>query len=153
LAEGLFPSLTIREHHLLADRSAHFITPATGRNGARRAIATHSIKGSPESAAEDLSGGNQQRLLLSLIPPEARLILLENPTRGLDVQSAAWTWRYLQTRLASDGAILFASPDLEELMHQASRILVFYQGEIVLDTPTRTTSPHQLSRAITGQLA
>ena len=152
LTEGLFPAMTIREHHLLTDRSARFITPATGRDATRRAIATHSIKGLPETAVEDLSGGNQQRLLLSLIPPEARLILLENPTRGLDVQSAAWTWRHLQTRLASDGAILFASPDLEELMHQASRILVFYQGEIVLDTPTEKTSAHQLSRAITGQV-
>jgi len=152
LTEGLFPAMTIREHHLLTDRSAGLITAATGRDATRRAIATHSIKGLPETAVEDLSGGNQQRLLLSLIPPEARLILMENPTRGLDVQSAAWTWRHLQTRIGSDGAILFASPDLEELMNQASRILVFYQGGIILDTPTRTTTYHQLSRAITGQV-
>ncbi len=152
LTEGLFPGMTIREHHILARQGSAFITPATSLSTTRSAIDTHSIKGDPATAVEDLSGGNQQRLLLSLIPEEVRLILMENPTRGLDVQSAAWTWRYLHSRLKSDGAIIFASPDLEELMTQASRIVVFYNGSIILDTPTRETDYQQLSRAITGQV-
>ena len=127
------------------------ITSATGLTDSRQAIATHGIKGQPETAVEDLSGGNQQRLLLSLIPREARLILMENPTRGLDVQSTAWTWRYLYSRLRTDGAIVFASPDLEEIMSQAGRIVVFYNGTIVLDTPTGATDYHTLARAVTGQ--
>ncbi|MDK9708902.1 MAG: sugar ABC transporter ATP-binding protein [Desulforhopalus sp.] len=152
LAEGLFPGMTVREHHLLAAPGRALITSSTGLAGTRQAIATHSIKGQPETLVEDLSGGNQQRLLLSLIPEGVRLILMENPTRGLDVHSSAWTWSHLHRRLPADGAIVFASPDLEELMSQASRILVFYNGRIVLDTPTRDTSYHALSRAITGQV-
>lgn len=152
LAEGLFPGMTIREHHLLTAPGSVFITPTTGRSETSRAIAMHNIKGQPDTLVEDLSGGNQQRLLLSLIPSEVRLILMENPTRGLDVQSTAWTWHHLHGRLKADGAIVFASPDLEEIMDQASRIVVFYNGKVVLDTPARATDYQTLSRTITGQV-
>jgi len=101
---------------------------------------------------EDLSGGNQQRLLLSLIAAGTRLILMENPTRGLDVQSAAWTWNYLRERLHPEGAIIFASPELDEILTQATRVLAFYNGTILLDKMTPETSQEEISMAITGQL-
>ena len=113
-----------------------------------QAIATYAIRGTAETAAEALSGGNQQRLLLSLIPEETRLMLMENPTRGLDLQSAAWVWQQLHQGRSE--AIVFSSPDLEEIVEQASRVLVFFEGTIVLDTPSRTTTIRQLSQAITG---
>jgi general nucleoside transport system ATP-binding protein len=68
------------------------------------------------------------------------------------VQSAASTWALLR-RLAENGAaVIFASADLEELMAQTGRILVFYNGALVLDTPSSAASYQQLSRAITGQV-
>ena len=152
LNEALFPGLTIREHHLLAAGSKQFLTPASGLEQAREAIAIASIRGAVHTPVEDLSGGNQQRLLLSLIPEESRLILMENPTRGLDVQSAAWTWNYLRQRLHPEGAIVFASPELEEILTQATRVLAFYNGQILLDKPTAQTSQEEISLAITGQL-
>lgn len=152
LAEGLFPGMTIREHHILAAAENSFLSAATGLTMSRRAIAGYNIKGGPETAAEELSGGNQQRLLLSLIPEDVRLILMENPTRGLDVQSAAWTWHQLHRRRQADGAIIFASPDLEEIMAQATRVVVFYNGEIILDIPAQATTYQEISRAITGQV-
>lgn len=152
LAEGLFPSLTLREHHLLASPGKALLNATVGLSETKRAIALHAIKGEPHHRVEELSGGNQQRLLLSLIPPETRLVLMENPTRGLDVQSAASTWALLR-RLAENGAaVIFASADLEELMAHAGRILVFYNGALVLDTPSSAASYRQLSRAIIGQV-
>lgn len=151
LTEGLFPGLTIREHHLLAGDPPPLLSRGSGLAEARWAIDTASIRGTADSRVEDLSGGNQQRLLLSLIPENSRLLLLENPTRGLDVQSAIWTWRYLRQRLHPDGAMVFASPELEEILSQASRVLVFYNGRIVLDKPTTATSHAEISMAITGQ--
>ena len=151
LTEALIPGLTIREHHILSTKVGPLITSKSSLEETHRAIDTYSIKGTPETAIENLSGGNLQRLLLSLIPADTQLILMENPTRGLDVQSAAWTWEQLHARLKPDGAIVFASPDLEELMEQSNRILVFYNGSIILDTPTEATSSSQISRAITGQ--
>ena len=151
LAEGLLPGMTLREHHILAKTGSILLSAATGQDSARRAIDDFNIKGQSETTAEELSGGNQQRLLLSLIPDKVRLILMENPTRGLDVQSAAWTWQQLHRRKGDDGAIIFASPDLEEIMTQAARVVVFYDGRIILDTPTAATSYHEISRAIIGE--
>jgi len=152
LREGLIAGLSIREHHLLAGDSPFILTGSSGRTKSEQAINTFSIMGNTETTAEGLSGGNQQRLLLSLIPEWARLILLENPTRGLDVQSGQWTWQHLRDRLPEDGAIVFASPDLEEIMEQATRVLVFFNGRIILDRPTDQTSYQEVSRAITGQV-
>ncbi len=152
LSEGLIASLSIREHLLLADNTPLFMLPATGREEAQQAIETYNILGQPGTAAGDLSGGNQQRLLLSLIPAKARLILMENPTRGLDVRSGNWTWHHLREQLPEDGAIIFASPDLEEIMEQASRVIVFFDGRIILDRPVDETDLDEISRAITGQV-
>ncbi len=152
LREGLITGLTIREHHLLAGKTPFFIHPASGKAPAQKAISTFSIVGTPQTNAEGLSGGNQQRLLLSLIPQGARLILLEHPTRGLDVQSAQWTWQYLRRQLPDNGTIIFASPELEDIMEQAGRVLVFYNGGIILDRPTEATSYQEVSRAITGRV-
>lgn len=151
LAEGLFPSMTLREHHLLAGTGPVLLSAASGLAATRQAIDRYGIKGEPQQPVEALSGGNQQRLLLSLIAPETQLICLENPTRGLDVQSAAATWERLRGFAGKGAAIVFASPDLEELLAQASRILVFFDGRVVLDTPTVATSHQQLSRAIIGE--
>jgi len=153
LSEALFAGLTIREHHLLASTTQPLLSRKSGIARAEAAIAAASIRGDVHSRVEDLSGGNQQRLLLSLIPTRCRLMLLENPTRGLDVQSADWTWRYLRERLHPQGAILFASPELEEILCQATRVLVFYDGRILLDRKTSETSQEEINLAITGQSA
>ncbi len=151
LVEGLFPGMTIREHHILADRKYWITTGGSGLAETSEAIETYNIKGQPDTPIENLSGGNLQRLLLSLIPENVRLVLMENPTRGLDVQSAEWTWRYLHSHLRSDTAIIFASPELEEIMEQATRVLVFYDGSIILDSPIDQTNYNEISRAITGE--
>ncbi len=153
LTEGLFPQLSLREHHVLATPGRALLTPSAGLEDTRRAIAMHGIKGEAQQPVQDLSGGNQQRLLLSLIPEKTRLILMENPTRGLDVHSARSTWTLLRRRLEGQGAaIIFASPDLDEVMREASRILVFSANRVVLDIPAREASSQVLSRAITGQV-
>jgi len=152
LGKGLIAGLTVREHQLLAGAAPFFIHSGCGRDETEKAIDTFSIIGSPDTMAEGLSGGNQQRLLLSLIPPEARLILLEHPTRGLDLQSGRWTWQYLRSLLPDNGAIIFASPELDEIMEQADRVLVFYNGGIILDRSTNQTSYQEVSRAITGRV-
>lgn len=151
LAEGLISGLSIREHHLLTHKGRFFIPAGSGRSEAAGAIDHFSIVGTPDTPADSLSGGNQQRLLLSLIPDSAKLLFIENPTRGLDVRSAAWTWQQLRSRLHNDGAICFASPDLEEILDNASRILVFFNGRILLDLPREKADYKTISRAITGQ--
>lgn len=88
------------------------------------------LKAHPDTQANELSGGNQQRLLLSLIPDEAKLLLMEHPTRGLDAGSARQVWNHLKGRCADGSTLIFFSPDLDEVLEHSHRVIVFYDRAI-----------------------
>ncbi|MFN8420182.1 MAG: hypothetical protein U0528_13215 [Anaerolineae bacterium] len=99
-------------------------------------IAHYYIRGRADSNIETLSGGNQQRTLIALLPEDLKLLLLEDPTRGLDVESVRWVWSQLLDRRQHGAAILFTSPDLDEIIEYSDRVLVFYGGEVsTVDDP------------------
>ena len=152
LEEGLIPGLTIAEHFSLRNSSGFFVDREASAARARRKIAKFKISGTPHSIVESLSGGNQQRLLLSFLPPSPRLLLLENPTRGLDVDSAMWVWRHLLETYGEQSALVFSSSELDEIMMVADRILIFYQGSIIKDVPRNRTDAQELGRAIAGKV-
>ena len=56
---------------------------------------------------------------------------MEHPTRGLDIESAAWVWTQLLHRRGDGTAIVFASADLDELLRYSDRIAVFFAGRIL----------------------
>jgi simple sugar transport system ATP-binding protein len=154
LEEGLVEGLTLTEHLVLADRSSStfFVDwrAATARAG--RCIADHAIKGCPDSLVEELSGGNQQRLLLAMLPADLRVLLMEHPTRGLDIESADWVWSQLLARREDGTAILFASADLDELLRYSDRILVFYSGRVLAALDARSADPDLIGHLIGGRL-
>ncbi len=151
LEESLFAGISLRDHFSLREEHGMFWQSRTRtRQRTEEAITTFSIKGTPEDLAEDLSGGNQQRLLLSLLNRNSRLILLENPTRGLDIQSGQWIWQHLRDELSPDTAIIFSSPELDEILHYSDRIIVFHDGNIVLDSAVADTSHGAIAAAMTG---
>ncbi len=80
------------------------------------------------------------------------LLLLENPTRGLDLESTQWVWRHLLSHSIRNTAIIFSSPELEEIMMIAQRVLVFYNGRIVKDAQTRDISIQEVGQAIAGKI-
>lgn len=88
------------------------------------------LRAHPDTNASELSGGNQQRLLLSLMPDNAPLILMEHPTRGLDAGSARQVWNHLKGRCADGASLIFFSPDLDEVLEHSHRIVVFYDRAI-----------------------
>jgi simple sugar transport system ATP-binding protein len=152
LEEGLVAGLTVAEHFLLAgDATAFFIDHDRARREAEAKIADYSIVGTADSTAESLSGGNQQRLLLAMTPPDVRLLLMEHPTRGLDIESADWVWTRLLERRDAGTAIVFASADLDELLRYSDRILVFFAGEILKVLDARTTTGEELGHLIGGR--
>ena len=110
-----------------------------------------SIKGTPESTAESLSGGNQQRLLLAMMPGAIRLLLMEHPTRGLDIESADWVWTTLLRRRDRGTAVVFASADLDELLRYSDRILVFFGGRVLRVLEARSTDGEELGHLIGGK--
>jgi general nucleoside transport system ATP-binding protein len=142
LEEGLVGGLTLAEHFALGlpGNAAWINWRDVNTLGADR-IRYYNIKGDLTSPIQTLSGGNQQRMLLALLPENLRLLLLENPTRGLDVGSARWMWGELLKRTQKGTSILFISPDLDEIMAYSDRIMVFYGGQATLvDDPARMTT-------------
>ncbi|OFW78231.1 MAG: hypothetical protein A2Z48_01215 [Actinobacteria bacterium RBG_19FT_COMBO_70_19] len=152
LEEGLVSGLTVAEHFLLAGgATGYFIDRGDARRQAETKIADHSIVGTPESTAEALSGGNQQRLLLAMTPPDVRLLLMEHPTRGLDIESADWVWTRLLERREQGTAIVFASADLDELLRYSDRIVVFFSGEVLKILDARESTGEELGHLIGGK--
>ena len=152
LEEGLVEGISIAEHLVLTSNdTGFFIDRQAADDAARTEIDDYSIKGRPDSPAEALSGGNQQRLLLAMIPEDVRLLLLEHPTRGLDVESAAFVWKRLLERRTDGTSIMFASADLDELLRYSDRILVFFAGSLFAIRDTAATDGEELGYLIGGK--
>ena len=87
--------------------------------------------GSPEQAAGTLSGGNQQKVIFGkMLLTEARVLLLYDPTRGVDVGTKGEIFLLMRDLAAKGYAILFYSSDLPELVHVADRVAVMRNGRI-----------------------
>jgi len=153
LEEGLVPTLTLLEHMILAgEQPGLIIDHRAALERTHERIQTFNIRGRPDSPVESLSGGNQQRALLALLRPNLRLLLMEHPTRGLDMESAIWVWNTLKQRCREERtAIFFMSSDLEEILHYSDRILVFFSGKVSEPIPAEETTSEQLGQLIGGR--
>ncbi len=152
LEQGLVPGLSLAEHFVLSEgRAGPFIDRRAAAAVAAERIGTYNIKGSPSHAVEALSGGNQQRMLLALLKKELALILLEHPTRGLDIESTLYIWGKLKERCAQGAAILFISADLDEVLQYSDRVLVFFAGRMSPPLPAEGLSVERLGELIGGK--
>lgn len=152
LEEALVPGLTLTEHYILAEKSKGvFINKDRGLRQAEERIASFNIKGTPVHHVESLSGGNQQRALLSLLRDPLSLILIEHPTRGLDIESVIYIWKKLKERCKAGTAILFISSDLEEILQYSDRVIVFFSGRVSEPLDASTTTVEQLGQLIGGK--
>ncbi len=143
MEEGLVSGMTLTEHFVLAEETKGlFVDRDAGIKLAEERIKTFNIRGTPVSTVESLSGGNQQRALLALLRTPLSLILLEHPTRGLDIESTIYIWSKLKERCHQGSSILFVSSDLEEILQYSDRVLVFFSGKITppLDAASLTTA-------------
>jgi ABC-type uncharacterized transport system ATPase subunit len=138
----LVPGLNLTEHFILAEEpQGFFINWDNGQLLAQRRIKEYDVRGTPANMVESLSGGNQQRTLLALLREQLTLLLLEHPTRGLDIESTVYIWSKLKERCERGTAILFVSSDLEEILQYSDKVLVFFSGKVtpLLDAAALTT--------------
>jgi simple sugar transport system ATP-binding protein len=138
----LASGLNLTEHFILAEESKGiFVNWEKCRQLAQDRITEFNIHGTPASPVESLSGGNQQRALLALLRVPLAILLLEHPTRGLDIESTIYIWSKLKERCRQGTSILFISSDLEEILQYGDRVLVFFSGRITppLDAGKLTT--------------
>ncbi|TPX04346.1 sugar ABC transporter ATP-binding protein, partial [Schumannella luteola] len=135
--DGIISELSIRENITLALQAQrgilHRIPASRERELAASWIDALDIRPSdPERAAGTLSGGNQQKLLLArLLALAPRALVLDEPTRGIDV-GAKVEIQNLVTELADNGlSVMFISAELEEVLRVSNRVLVMRGGELV----------------------
>ena len=94
---------------------------------------------SREIPAGTLSGGNQQKVVVAReFSGDTRVLILEQPTRGLDVGSIEFIHRQAIAKRDAGAAILLVSAELDEVMELSDRILVMYRGQIVAERDGRT---------------
>ncbi len=152
MEEGLIRGMTLEEHFILSlGKDDFFVDRDRAQKVTRSRIKDFAIKGFPQSMAEELSGGNQQRLLLAMLHEKARLLLLENPTRGLDIESTNWMWNKLHDRCEKGASIIFASADIDELLRFSNRIVVFFGGKISQPFSSQEMNSEKLGALIGGE--
>ena len=133
--DGLFPDLPIRENIILSAKRGVFLSHAneTGRVGklaAELRIAAKDL----ELPVTSLSGGNQQKVLLArCLMCSPKVLLLDEPTRGVDVGAKAEIYAILRGLAAKGLSILFTSSEIEETRTLADRVLVLCQGRIAAE--------------------
>jgi len=142
LVEGILPHLSLAETFALGSShtlgSGSWLFDAAGvRSAARAAIEEYAVAAPSEQVpTAQLSGGNIQKVLvaraLSLVKSARRpaCVVAMNPTRGLDLRSAALVQQRLLDVADAGGAVLLVSEDLDELMQLSDRIVVMYRGTL-----------------------
>jgi ribose transport system ATP-binding protein len=97
------------------------------------------------------SGGNQQKIAIARwLLAESRVLLLYDPTRGIDVGTKNELYRLMRAYADAGGAILFYSTEIQELVHLADRVLVFYAGRIAAALDADALSEEAILRATLG---
>lgn len=151
--EGIVPILSVQDNCNLGIRTPHtrwggIINGRWERENATEKVMQLAVRTpSVEQLIKHLSGGNQQKVILGRwLSTKIRVLLLDEPTRGIDVGAKSEIYRII-TRLASEGvAVVLVSSDLPEALGLADRIAVMRQGSLaaVLDraeaTPERVLS-------------
>jgi rhamnose transport system ATP-binding protein len=99
-----------------------------------------------------LSGGNQQKVVLAKwLSTEPRVLIVDEPTRGIDVGTKAEVHRLLSELAAGGVAVLMVSSELPEVLGMADRILVMHEGRLVADIPRAHAHEESIMLAATGQ--
>jgi general nucleoside transport system ATP-binding protein len=102
------------------------------REHAAELIERFDIRARPDDPVATLSGGNIQKVLLArVLSRDPRVIVVSQPTRGLDVGATEYVRSQLLARRAAGAAILLVSEDLDELLALSDRLVVMYEGRIV----------------------
>jgi ribose transport system ATP-binding protein len=122
------------------------------RDAAAGAIRTYGIRTPAVTALlSQLSGGNQQKTMLARwLDLEPKVLLLDEPTQGVDVGARADIYGHVRAAVAVGSAALVASSDLRELLELADRILVLSGGRVTLEAPAADLDEHSLTEHIYG---
>jgi erythritol transport system ATP-binding protein len=158
--EGVIERMSVTANMTLSDfslrgfrRALGLLNPAREQQRVNEMIGHLAIKVSdPDLPVTALSGGNQQKVVLGkALMTGPQVVLLDEPTRGIDVGAKTDVY-HLIGNLAQQGlAVMFSSSELDEVMALADRILVMADGRITADLPRAAATREHLIAASTPQ--
>ncbi len=153
LRQGIFRGLSIRANTVvstLANLSRRGLSSTRlERSATARQIAALGIKcRDPEQAVGQLSGGNQQKVVLGRwLLAKPAVLILDEPTRGVDVGAKAEIHRILRQLAAEGTAVVLISSDLPEVMENSHRVAVFRAGRVAGEFDPAQTAPETVAAA------
>jgi len=154
--QGLILQMAVRENASLAslrrDQRNGILNRDAEEIVAQKAIDQLDVKTpSLDQVTQYLSGGNQQKIVLGKwLSLKPRLLLLDEPTRGIDIGAKREIYRLME-QLASEGvAILFASSEMEEILGMADRTFVLHEGQLTGELSRDQLSEENIMQLATG---
>jgi simple sugar transport system ATP-binding protein len=156
--DGILGAASVTDNLLLGSqrspgyRRAGLLDWRKVREHSRATIESYAIKTpSSEAPAGNLSGGNIQRLVLArAFGREPSVLVLQNPTRGLDLRSTRFVYDRVNEARDRGCAVVLISEDLDELSLLADRIVVLYSGEVVGESRRGDYDAYSLGRLMAG---
>jgi simple sugar transport system ATP-binding protein len=153
MRDGVIGEFTVADNLMLMDYGSPqysrwgFLRPPAIRRRCADLVAKFQVKTpSLDTPTRNLSGGNIQKLILAReLSGQPRVLLVAQPTRGVDVGAAEYIHGRLMEQREHQTAILIISEDLDEVLALSDRILVIYEGTII-----GQVDPTQASRAELG---
>lgn len=153
---GVFLGLSISANLLMPSLSSHAVGRLWRRVGreemsSKRVAHRLNLSADMRASVSALSGGNQQKVVIGKwLPTQSRVLLMLDPTRGIDVGTKLEVFRLMREVAESGGGLLFYSTDLDELVSVCDRILVLREGEIVKEFDASTMAKDAVLSAMLG---
>ncbi len=157
---GLILDFSVAENYLLGQHheaswgGGAFIHPTLMEARATAMVRQYDVRISdlgPSIPARNLSGGNQQKIVVSrAMESHPRLLVACQPTRGLDVEAARFVYKTLRDARQQGLGILLFSLDLDEILELADRVAVMYNGQVVAVLPRSEATPERVGAWMTG---
>jgi ribose transport system ATP-binding protein len=148
-SQGLLLEWSLTKNVSLADLG-RFVHPLLNVRAERSAAAEqlrelNTVPDDPDRIVRELSGGNQQKVVLARwLLRECRVLLLDEPTRGVDVPTKAELYRVIAGLASAGLGVVMVSSELEELAGLCTRVLVMREGELVAEVPGDEASEREL---------
>ncbi|WP_245871396.1 sugar ABC transporter ATP-binding protein [Asanoa hainanensis] len=155
--QGLVMELSVERNATLPRRWALAKAGLLVGGAERRSAATWAERlqvkaGHPTDPVSTLSGGNQQKVVLAKwLSTQPRVLIVDEPTRGIDVGTKAEVHRLLSELAANGVAVLMVSSELPEVLGMADRVLVMHEGRLVADIARAEADEESVMFAATGQ--
>lgn len=152
LAYPLHENLVLQTYYQPPFSRSTFIQPKAVRDNARKLVEQYDVRTpSIDTIAGSLSGGNQQKVIVAReLSREIRLLIANQPTRGLDVGSIEYIHRRIVEKRDEGVGVLLVSSELDEILGLTDRIAVMYAGEILAVMPASEATKERLGLLMAG---